>query len=517
MTPLSAAHWVYLIGLAVLIATVVAKKNVIAPALIATFLTGLVYQGSFTMGLGAIFNAAIAGTRELLPVFIIIALVTAMLGAMRALGADTLMIRPLSGLFRNGHISYVLLAVVTFLLSLAFWPTPVLPLIAAILLPAALRAGLSPLGAALAIAIAGQGMALSSDYIMGVAPALSAEGAHVSARMIADRATVIALIAGAVALAVAYFRDVRTKMSGPAEVAATASGRGTTTSSVGPGTTPDPAPGAAAAATETVPSDGAPHRGATVTMTAASASPTAIAGSGRPSPKALIVAVAVPVLFAALLVFMLLGRFTSLIPDIDEGLGAPLVGGTAALALVAIALIAKRNDWLGEVGTHFTEGITFSFRTMGMVIPVAGFVYIGLADYSAGILGLPEGSDAPAFLFDAVARVQPHIPQVPVFAAFAMLLIGMLIGLDGNGWPGLPFTGSMAGALGDGSTDVATLAAIAQNGASWTGGGTLVIWSSLIVVAGLTGVPVVDLARRLFIPVVTGLVVATGIAAVVML
>ncbi len=128
VVPLSAAHWVYLIGLAVLIATVVAKKNVIAPAIIATFLTGLVYRGSFTTGLSSVFNAAIAGTRELLPVFIIIALVTAMLGAMRALGADVLMIRPLSGFFRNGHISYVLLAVVTFLLSLAFWPTPVLPL-----------------------------------------------------------------------------------------------------------------------------------------------------------------------------------------------------------------------------------------------------------------------------------------------------------------------------------------------------------------------------------------------------
>ncbi|MDH6197848.1 hypothetical protein M2272_004504 [Mycobacterium frederiksbergense] len=512
MTPLSAAHWVYLIGLAVLIATVVAKKNVIAPALIATFLTGLVYQGSFTMGLGSIFNASIAGTRELLPVFIIIALVCAMLGAMRALGADTLMIRPLSRFFRNGHISYVLLAVVTFVLSLAFWPTPVLPLIAAILLPAALRAGLSPLGAALAIAIAGQGMALSSDYIMGVAPALSAEGAHVSARMIADRATLIALIAGVVALAVAYFRDVRTKMSDLATVAEIPS------SSAGADRAPEPTPGTKGPSAESVPAgSGAAHQGATATLTAAPASDTPTVASGLASPKALIVAVAVPVLFAALLAFMLLGRFTSLIPDIDEGLGAPLVGGTAALALVAIALIAKRKDWLGEVGTHFTEGITFSFRTMGMVIPVAGFVYIGLADYSAGILGLPEGADAPAFLFDAVALVQPHIPQVPVFAAFAMLLIGMLIGLDGNGWPGLPFTGSMAGALGDGSTDVATLAAIAQNGASWTGGGTLVIWSSLIVVAGLTGVPVVDLARRLFIPVVTGLVVATAIAAAVML
>lgn len=499
MKPLSAAHWVYLLGLVVLIGTVVAKKNVIAPALIATFLTGFVYQGSFTMGLGAVFNASIAGTRELLPIFIIIALVTAMLGAMRALGADTVMIRPLRGLFRNGHISYLVLAVVTFLLSLAFWPTPVLPLIAAILLPAAVRAGLPPLGAALAIAIAGQGMALSSDYIMGVAPALSAEGADVPARLIADRATIIALIAGAVALAVAYLRDVRTKMIDPVQAAAVTL----------------PIADAAEPVRDTGESAGSGGRAAgTATATLVAPAPTATL---KPSPKALAIAIAVPVLFAALLVFMLLGRFTTIVPDIDEGLGAPLVGGTAALALVAISLLANRKGWLDDVGGHFTEGIAFSFRTMGMVIPVAGFVYIGLADYSAGILGLPDDAHAPAFLFDAVGAVQPHIPHVPVFASFAMLLVGMLIGLDGNGWPGLPFTGSLAGTLGDGTTDVATLAAIAQNGASWTGGGTLVIWSSLIVVAGLTGVSVVELARRLFLPVITGLVVATAIATVVLL
>jgi hypothetical protein len=154
---------------------------------------------------------------------------------------------------------------------------------------------------------------------------------------------------------------------------------------------------------------------------------------------------------------------------------------------------------------------------MGMVIPVAGFVYIGLSDYSAEILGLAEGAKAPGFLLDAIGKVEPHIPEVPVFASFAMLLVGMVIGLDGNGWPGLPFTGSLAGSLGEGSgADVATLAAIAQNGASWTGGGTLVIWSSLIVVAGLTGVSVIDLARRLFVPVVAGLVVGTAVATVFM-
>ncbi|MEW2357257.1 hypothetical protein [Spirillospora sp. NPDC029432] len=504
---MSTAHWIYLLGLAALIATVVAKRNVIALAVVATFATGVAYGGGVVTGLGAIFNGAIVATRELLPIFIIIALVTAMLGAMRAVGADALMIRPLRGLFRNGHVAYAVLAVVTYLLSMSFWPTPVLPLIAAILLPAAVKAGLAPFGAALAIAITGQGMALSSDYIMGVAPGLSAEGANVPASLIADRALVISLIAGVVALAVAYLRDVRTKMLDPMAAAAIRLPV-TETATAQAGTRLERAEGGGGAK----PGGG----GGTATLTATG-------GAGPepaepvPSARARIVAVAVPAVFALLLVFMLLGRFTSLVPNIDDGAGAPLVGGTAALALVVIALVANRRGRLEDIGGHFTEGIAFAFRTMGMVIPVAGFVYVGLSDYSGEILGLPDGAKAPGFLLDAIANVRPHIPEVPVFASFAMLLIGMVIGLDGNGWPGLPFTGSLAGSLGDGSgADVATLAAIAQNGASWTGGGTLVIWSSLIVVAGLTGVSVIDLARRLFIPVVTGLVVATAIATVLL-
>jgi hypothetical protein len=502
----SIAHWTYLLGLAVLIA----KKNVIAPAIVATFLTGLAFSGSITAGLGAVFNAAIIGTRELLPIFIIIALVTAMLGAVRHAGADTVMIRPLRGLFRNGHISYVVLAVVTFLLSLSFWPTPVLPLIAAILLPAAIRVGLPPFGAALAIAIAGQGMALSSDLVMGVAPSLSAEGADVSAGLIAVRATIIALIAGVVALSIAYFRDVRTKMLDPVAAAAVAL-------PVAEASADSPRPTATASAGGGAPVPAQAHSTIVRTTGAGGDAPNP-ADEQPPSTKARIIAVGVPTLFAALLVFMLLGRFTTLVPDIDEGLGAPLVGGAAALALVVIAVLVSSKNWLGDVGQHFTDGITFSFRSMGMVIPVAGFVYIGLSDYSGAILGLAPDAPAPAFLLDAVATVEPYIPQVPMFAAFAMLLIGMVIGLDGSGWPGLPFTGSLAASLGEGSgADVATLAAIAQNGASWTGGGTLVIWSSLIVVAGLTGVSVMDLARRLFIPVVCGLLVATTVASVLLL
>ncbi|MFB4297107.1 hypothetical protein [Actinomadura sp. NTSP31] len=505
---MSPAHWIYLLGLAALIATVVARKNVVGLAVCGTFVTALVYSGSVTTGIAAVFNAGIVAARELLPIFLIIAIVTAMLGAMRGLGADLMMVRPLQRLVRNGHVAYLVLAVVTYLLSMSFWPTPVLPLIAAILLPAAVRVGLPPLAAAIAIAITGQGMALSSDYIMGVASGLSAQGAHVPAGAIADRALIISLIAGVVALGVSYLRDVRTKLLDPVVAAAAT----LDLAAAGDGDVRAEAHGEARRT-----AGGEDGAGATATLTATG--PAGAAGPdeepAKPGTRARIVAVAVPLVFAVLLVVMLLGRFTSLVPDIDDGQGAPLVGGTAALALVAVAVVADRRNWLQSCADHFTDGIGFAFRTMGVVIPIAGFVYVGLSDYSAEILGMPDGAKGPALLLDAIGHVQDHIPHVPVFASFAMLLVGMVIGLDGNGWPGLPFTGSLAGELGHASgADPATLAAIAQNGASWTGGGTLVIWSSLIVVAGLTGVPVIDLARRLFVPVVTGLVVATAVAAV---
>jgi hypothetical protein len=55
----------------------------------------------------------------------------------------------------------------------------------------------------------------------------------------------------------------------------------------------------------------------------------------------------------------------------------------------------------------------------------------------------------------------------------------------------------------------ATLAAIGQMGAVWTGGGTLVAWSSLIAVAGFARVPVFQLVNSCLVPVLTGLTIST--------
>jgi hypothetical protein len=217
----------------------------------------------------------------------------------------------------------------------------------------------------------------------------------------------------------------------------------------------------------------------------------------------------VPLAFLVLLGYMLLGRFTDVV-TMTDGAGASLVGGTAALLMLGIGASAHGAGSLERSATHLVDGLVFAFKAMGVVVPIAGFVYLGISDFSGRILGLEDGAEAPAYLFDAIESIQHLIPGNPVFTVLAVMFIGMLVGLDGSGWAGLPLTGSLSEALSQTSgVDTATLAAIAQNAASWTGGGTLVIWSSLIAVAGFCGVNVVTLARRLFLPVVTGLVLAS--------
>jgi len=86
----------------------------------------------------------------------------------------------------------------------------------------------------------------------------------------------------------------------------------------------------------------------------------------------------------------------------------------------------------------------------------------------------------------------------------------MITGIDGSGFAGLPLTGSLSGALGPAvGIDITTLCAVGQMGAVWTGGGTLIAWSSLIAVAGFARVPVLETVRALLVPVLAGLFAST--------
>jgi len=216
MHDLTAAHWVYLVGVLVILGTMLARKNIVVPAVFFTFLTALVFEKSLSGALAAVFNASLVAAQELFSIFLIIALVTGMLGSLQALGADTKMVAPFRSVMRNGHLAFWTLAVVTYVISLFFWPTPAVPLIGAVLIPVAIAAGLRPMAVAFTVAVAGQGMALSSDFVIRVAPGLSAASAGVSTNSVANRAMVLSLVTGITALVIGYVLELR-KMRRPAQ------------------------------------------------------------------------------------------------------------------------------------------------------------------------------------------------------------------------------------------------------------------------------------------------------------
>lgn len=499
---LDAAHWIYLVGIIVILITMVLRKNIVVPAVTATFLTAWAFSGSLITGLSSIFNASLVVAGELFNIFLIIALVTAMLGALREMGADRLMVAPFRKVMRAGASSFIVLVVVTYVISLLFWPTPAVPLVGAVLIPVAIRAGMTPLSVGMVVAIAGQGMALSSDYIIKVAPDISAKAAGVSTDDVAGKGLVLSLIVGLLALLITYVVERRTWRKPSPELLEAWENEGEPLSRSKLSLHRKQTATEGDQTSLTAKSDTTVSPAAT-TLTRTDEAP------ARPH-YAKSFAVLVPVVYLAFVTYLLLGEFTTSVPPLKGGAAAAIVGGIASLVLFAAAFVNNKRDFLETSSEHVIDGLVFAFKAMGIVLPIAGFFFLGNGDFSAAILGLPDDATGPSILFDLINAGQAHVSPSPVIAAFGMLLIGLIAGLEGSGFSGLPLTGSLSGALGPtAGMDPATLAAIGQMGNIWAGGGTLVAWSSLVAVAGFARVPVIDLARRCFLPVMAGLIIST--------
>lgn len=541
MQALTSAHWVYLIGVVTILGTMLARKNIVVPAVFFTFLTALFFTKSLAGGLAAVFNASLVSAQQLFNIFLIIALVTAMLGALKALGADTKMVAPFRPIMRNGHLAFWTLAVVTYVISLFFWPTPAVPLIGAVLIPVAIRAGLRPMAVGFAIAVSGQGMALSSDFVIRVAPGLSAKAANVDADSVASHAMVLSLIVGVFALVVGYIMEFR-KMRKPsqllldeweiseeevdAEVIHVA--EESPTIGHGPALVENEEALIAAGISSERHHSGAAG-GTALLEGPPEEPPTTPSGSdGMPEEEAIgrrppawagtAFAIAVPLAYAALIGYLVYSLTTNGAGNgVNGSNAAALVGGIAAITVFLASLIEGPKTFLERSAEHVVDGLVFAFKAMGVVIPIAGFFFIGNGDYAGSILGLASHVKPPAFLYDLVLHGQEHLPRNGFVFAFGILIIGLIAGLEGSGFSGLPLTGSLAGTFGHLSgTSAVTLAAVGQMGNIWSGGGTLVAWSSLIAVAGFARVPVIDLARRCFVPVLAGLVLATLVAVIFM-
>ncbi|WP_405101936.1 hypothetical protein [Oceanobacillus sp. FSL H7-0719] len=462
---LTISHLLYGLFTLLIIITMIFRKGVVLPTILGTFIIAWVYKGNIIDGFTAIFNANLVAAQELFSIFLIITFMLALLHSLRDLGADKRMIQPIQKLMVNGHVSFFVLAAVTYIISLFFWPTPAVPLICALLVPAAVRAGLPAIIAAVAIAIAGQGMALSSDYIVQVAPSLSAASAGIDTAVVADKAFIMSLIAGGTAILLAYLFYRKSIRS---------------------------------------PND--PLNEADLQTLHASETSVNKVRTANLNTWSKIFAILVPLSLLIVVIYMMYNKLFTAGGDLVGGDGAAFVGGVAAILLLLSTVAFGKHHALDYISNHITDGFVFAFKAMGPVIPIAGFFFLGSPDFSGSILGVEEG---PALLFDLVTSTQEFLPQSALLAGLSLLVIGIITGLDGSGFSGLPLTGALAASLETGSIDVETLAAIGQMGAIWTGGGTIIAWSSLIAIAGFCGVSVMDLVRKNFFPVIIGLIVMT--------
>ncbi|MGM8215471.1 hypothetical protein ACLIA0_07830 [Bacillaceae bacterium W0354] len=465
---LTLAHWIYAIVTLVVILTMIFRRGVVLPTLLGTIVVAWIFSGSIVTGFTAVFYANLTAANELFEIFLIITFMVALLHSLKDLGADQRMIAPVQKMITNGHIAFFVLIVVTFVISLFFWPTPAVPLICALLVPAAVRAGLPIMVAAMVVALAGQGMALSSDYIIQVAPTLSATSGGMDANTIADKALILSITTGVVALGIVYIK-YRKKIRKPND----------------------------------------PNNATELKKLPGQEETVEKNYSNKTWAK--IFAVLVPLSMLAVMIFMFHTKITGgREGGFEGGDGAALIGGVAVLLLALATVSYGKVKALDRISEHITNGFVFAFKAMGPVIPIAGFFFLGSGDFSGKILSMGE-KESPDFLFDLVEAGQSFIPESAILTALGILIVGIITGLDGSGFSGLPLTGSLSSALATNGVDPETLAAIGQMGSIWTGGGTLVAWSSLVAIAGFCGVSALELARKNFIPVIIGLLVATVI------
>jgi hypothetical protein len=455
MIQLTLLHWIYFGVILAVILGMILKRDVVLICVLGILSIGYAFNPSGVFAVQTVFRALMIAGEDLFDIMLVIALMVAMLRSMQSLGADVKMVSPARAFLKNPTLGFFTLAIIMYLAATFFWPTPATALIGTILIPVAVSSGLPPIAAAMAVNLFGHGMALSGDLVLQGAPSISAGAAGIPIEQVLGRAGVLATIAGIVAIITAYF---------------------------------------------IVRKDIVNYKGAKQKIVADEIINEHNDKTKKSSSWSSIIALAVPLTFLLLILLMVnIG--------IRGGDSTALIGGTAAMFLTATSFIAHGHEGLEKGMLYLREGFLYSIKIFAPVIPIAGFFYLGSPELSVKILG--EG--ATGLLFDLGRAFANAIPLSIFPLSFGLLIIGIITGLDGSGFSGLPLTGSLASALGGPiGADIGTLAAIGQLGAVWSGGGTLTAWAfGLVATAGVAGVKPMELARKNFIPVITGLVVAT--------
>lgn len=441
LTPL---HYIYLIGVLVILGFMILRKDTPLICLAFLFLIGIAGLGTLAGGIMTVFGAILYAAKEFMEIIATIALVTALSKCLKELGSDYLMMVPMAKVMKSPGLTWWILGLIMLVFSLFFWPSPAVALVGAIMLPFAVRTGLSPLAAAMAMNLFGHGIALSYDFVIQGAPSVSAGAAGISASDIIIQGRPVFLVMSIVTVLSAYLlnRQEMTACCGQLRLQDV----------------------------EKAPNVKTP---------------------------AVIMAVLTPLLFLGDILLMF-------VFDLKGGDATSIISGTAILCMCIGAVMGFGKQSPEKVTGYITEGFLFAIRIFAPVIIIGAFFFLG----GSGISSIMGNRFENGLMNDWALWLARTVPLSKYMAAFLQMVIGGLTGLDGSGFSGLPLTGSLARTFGTAvGASVPVLASLGQITAVFVGGGTIIPWG-LIPVAAICGVNPLELARKNIAPVMIGFLAA---------
>lgn len=439
LTPL---HFLYLIGVITILTTMILRKDTPLVCIVFLFLIGLVACGTLTGAIQAVFASILYAAKEFMEIIATIALITALSKCLSDLGSDRIMMRSMSTVMKNSYISWWVLGITMLIFSLFLWPSPSVALVGAILLPLAVKKGLKPLAAAMALNLFGHGVALSGDFVIQGAPAITASAAGIDTHLFISEGMPLFLVMGVTTVVSAFIIN-RREMGQTQSVSVTAEQKENT--------------------------------------------------EARFPRAAMLLAILAPAAFIADVVLMA-------VFNLKGGDATSLVSGTAVVVLVIGSAAGFGKESLERFTSYISDGFLFAIRIFAPVIIIGAFFFLG----GSGITTILGEKYQSGILNDWAVWLAGVTPLNKYVVTLIQMVIGGLTGLDGSGFSGLPLVGTLANTFGTAvNCSVPLLGALGQIAAIFIGGGTIIPWG-LMPVAAIADVNPLELARKNFVPVMIG-------------
>nr|WP_312576870.1 hypothetical protein [Sedimentibacter sp.] len=455
---LTSMHYLYIVMVFIILAILLLKKDIVIPCIIGIFAMGFLYSGNIIFAVQTIYNTIIYAGNEFWGIIVIISLVVSMSKALQEIGADVLIMSPIKKLMVNSTWAFFSIGITMMIISWLVWPSPAVALVGAVLLPAAVNAGLPIIWAAVAMNLFGHGLALSSDFFIQGAPAITAKAANIGVSEMMSASIPLWLTMSVVTITVAFImlkRDMKKEVFIKNNIGNTAPANEDTKDS---------------------------------------------------SMLIKFISIVTPMAFLADILAMWK-------LNLRGGDATALVGGTAIIIMLLITLTNfKFNDALEKVVEYLKDGFGFGIKVFAPVIIIGGFFFLGNESIAKNILG----ENATGLLNDISIFISQNISMSKFPAIIAQSSVAVITGLDGSGFSGLPIVGSLAYTFSNViNINKEGLAALGQIITIWVGGGTIIPWA-VIPVAAICGINAADLARKNLIPVLCG-IGATILVAIIIL